>query len=143
MCLCLELTVTDCSVGRKKGSLQCPSVLSPPTPFCLISGGVLFFKVMEKCLTLGAKKVFYVPADMSSPSEPEKVVQFAVQKLGKQKKNGRYGRAETNFAGCFSLYRVPLFSKGVDDTLPWSPFRDYSSQAISCFILTSRFEETD
>uniref|UniRef100_U3IDG4 Hydroxysteroid 11-beta-dehydrogenase 1-like protein n=2 Tax=Anas TaxID=8835 RepID=U3IDG4_ANAPP len=39
-------------------------------------------KVMEKCLTLGAKKVFYVPADMSSPSEPEKVVQFAVQKLG-------------------------------------------------------------
>ncbi|NXG05573.1 DHI1L protein, partial [Sakesphorus luctuosus] len=39
-------------------------------------------KVMEKCLTLGAKKVFYIPADMSSPSEPEKVVQFAVQKLG-------------------------------------------------------------
>ncbi|NXA85270.1 DHI1L protein, partial [Melanocharis versteri] len=39
-------------------------------------------KVMEKCLTLGAKKTFYIPADMSSPSEPEKVVQFAVQKLG-------------------------------------------------------------
>ncbi|NWW58542.1 DHI1L protein, partial [Ifrita kowaldi] len=39
-------------------------------------------KVMEKCLTLRAKKVFYIPADMSSPSEPEKVVQFAVQKLG-------------------------------------------------------------
>ncbi|NXC35023.1 DHI1L protein, partial [Campylorhamphus procurvoides] len=39
-------------------------------------------KVMEKCLTLGAKKIFYIPADMSSPSEPEKVVQFAVQKLG-------------------------------------------------------------
>ncbi|NWH93551.1 DHI1L protein, partial [Aegithalos caudatus] len=39
-------------------------------------------KVLEKCLTLGAKKVFYIPADMSSPSEPEKVVQFAVQKLG-------------------------------------------------------------
>ncbi|NXO28876.1 DHI1L protein, partial [Cisticola juncidis] len=39
-------------------------------------------KVMEKCQTLGAKKIFYIPADMSSPSEPEKVVQFAVQKLG-------------------------------------------------------------
>ncbi|XP_021234426.1 hydroxysteroid 11-beta-dehydrogenase 1-like protein isoform X2 [Numida meleagris] len=39
-------------------------------------------KVMEKCLTLGAKKVFYIPADMSSPSEPDKVVHFAVQKLG-------------------------------------------------------------
>ncbi|NXB84008.1 DHI1L protein, partial [Vidua chalybeata] len=39
-------------------------------------------KVMEKCLTLGANKIFYIPADMSSPSEPEKVVQFAVQKLG-------------------------------------------------------------
>ncbi|XP_041337748.1 hydroxysteroid 11-beta-dehydrogenase 1-like protein isoform X3 [Pyrgilauda ruficollis] len=38
-------------------------------------------QVMEKCLTLGAKKIFYIPADMSSPSEPEKVVQFAVQKL--------------------------------------------------------------
>ncbi|XP_068025632.1 hydroxysteroid 11-beta-dehydrogenase 1-like protein [Melanerpes formicivorus] len=39
-------------------------------------------KVMEKCLTLGAKKVFLIPADMSSPSEPERVVEFAVQKLG-------------------------------------------------------------
>ncbi|XP_036255540.1 hydroxysteroid 11-beta-dehydrogenase 1-like protein isoform X2 [Molothrus ater] len=39
-------------------------------------------KVMEKCLTLGAKKIFYIPADMSSPSEPDRVVQFAVQKLG-------------------------------------------------------------
>ncbi|RLV84447.1 hypothetical protein DV515_00016217 [Chloebia gouldiae] len=39
-------------------------------------------KVVEKCLTLGAKKIFYITADMSSPSEPEKVVEFAVQKLG-------------------------------------------------------------
>ncbi|NWS32980.1 DHI1L protein, partial [Polioptila caerulea] len=39
-------------------------------------------KVMDKCLTLGAKKISYIPADMSSPSEPEKVIQFAVQKLG-------------------------------------------------------------
>ncbi|NWT70595.1 DHI1L protein, partial [Prunella himalayana] len=34
-------------------------------------------KVMEKCLTLGARKIFYIPGDMSSPSEPEKVIQFA------------------------------------------------------------------
>ncbi|NXC40963.1 DHI1L protein, partial [Penelope pileata] len=39
-------------------------------------------QVMEKCLTLGAKKIFYIPADMASPSEPERVIQFAVQKLG-------------------------------------------------------------
>ncbi|XP_077644922.1 hydroxysteroid 11-beta-dehydrogenase 1-like protein [Lonchura striata] len=39
-------------------------------------------KVVEKCLTLGAKKIFYIAADMSFPSEPEKMVQFAVQKLG-------------------------------------------------------------
>ncbi|XP_015155177.3 hydroxysteroid 11-beta-dehydrogenase 1-like protein isoform X5 [Gallus gallus] len=39
-------------------------------------------EVMKKCLTLGAKKVFYIPADMSSPSEPDRVVQFAVQNLG-------------------------------------------------------------
>lgn len=44
--------------------------------------------MMKKCLTLGAKKVFYIPADMSSPSEPDRVVQFAVQNLGKQNKNG-------------------------------------------------------
>ncbi|NWX06208.1 DHI1L protein, partial [Caloenas nicobarica] len=39
-------------------------------------------KVAKKCQTLGAKKIFYIPADMSSPSEPERVVRFAVQKLG-------------------------------------------------------------
>ncbi|XP_019369016.1 PREDICTED: hydroxysteroid 11-beta-dehydrogenase 1-like protein [Gavialis gangeticus] len=39
-------------------------------------------KVMEKCLQLGAKKVFYILADMSSPAEPERVMQFAVQKMG-------------------------------------------------------------
>ncbi|NWY05125.1 DHI1L protein, partial [Nothoprocta ornata] len=39
-------------------------------------------RVMKKCLELGAKKVFYIAADMSSSSEPEKVVHFVVQKLG-------------------------------------------------------------
>ncbi|KAK2541958.1 hydroxysteroid 11-beta-dehydrogenase 1-like protein isoform X1 [Columba livia] len=39
-------------------------------------------EVAEKCKTLGAKKILYIPADMSSPSEPERVVRFAVQKLG-------------------------------------------------------------
>ncbi|OXB59935.1 hypothetical protein ASZ78_008071, partial [Callipepla squamata] len=44
--------------------------------------GAVLREVTEKCLTLGAKKVFYIPADMSSPSEPDRVLQFAVQKLG-------------------------------------------------------------
>ncbi|XP_039371278.1 hydroxysteroid 11-beta-dehydrogenase 1-like protein isoform X1 [Mauremys reevesii] len=44
--------------------------------------GTLLQKVMEKCLKLGAKKVFYIQADMSSPQAPEEVVQFALQKLG-------------------------------------------------------------
>ncbi|KAH0625834.1 hypothetical protein JD844_034132 [Phrynosoma platyrhinos] len=39
-------------------------------------------KVMMKCLELGAKKVFYFPADMASPTEPENLVRFALQHLG-------------------------------------------------------------
>ncbi|XP_053148582.1 hydroxysteroid 11-beta-dehydrogenase 1-like protein [Hemicordylus capensis] len=39
-------------------------------------------KVTEKCLKLGAKKAVYFPADMASPQEPEKLVQFALQSLG-------------------------------------------------------------
>jgi len=55
----------------------------PSSPYCLIFEWVFFFKVVEKCLTLGAKKIFYIPTDMPSPAEPEKVDQFAIQKLGK------------------------------------------------------------
>uniref|UniRef100_A0A8C0GAE3 Hydroxysteroid 11-beta-dehydrogenase 1-like protein n=1 Tax=Chelonoidis abingdonii TaxID=106734 RepID=A0A8C0GAE3_CHEAB len=43
--------------------------------------GTLLQKVMEKCLQLGAKKVFYIQADMSSPQAPEEVMHFALQKL--------------------------------------------------------------
>uniref|UniRef100_A0A8D0GR66 Hydroxysteroid 11-beta-dehydrogenase 1-like protein n=1 Tax=Sphenodon punctatus TaxID=8508 RepID=A0A8D0GR66_SPHPU len=39
-------------------------------------------RVKEKCMELGAKRVFYFMADMASPEEPQKVVQFALQKLG-------------------------------------------------------------
>ncbi|XP_061475700.1 hydroxysteroid 11-beta-dehydrogenase 1-like protein [Rhineura floridana] len=39
-------------------------------------------KVMEKCLELGAKKAVYFPADMASPPESEKLVQFALKHLG-------------------------------------------------------------
>ncbi|XP_041861818.1 hydroxysteroid 11-beta-dehydrogenase 1-like protein [Melanotaenia boesemani] len=39
-------------------------------------------QVAEKCLTLGAQKALYVAADMASDSDPEKVVEFAVEKLG-------------------------------------------------------------
>ncbi|XP_069073143.1 hydroxysteroid 11-beta-dehydrogenase 1-like protein isoform X2 [Pleurodeles waltl] len=42
----------------------------------------LCFHVMKKCLELGARKVFYVPADMELHSDPERVVKFALEKLG-------------------------------------------------------------
>lgn len=36
----------------------------------------------EKCLSLGAQKALYIAADMSNESDPEKVVDFALEKLG-------------------------------------------------------------
>ncbi|XP_043929637.1 hydroxysteroid 11-beta-dehydrogenase 1-like protein [Protopterus annectens] len=42
----------------------------------------LLDKVTEKCRQLGAKKVHYIPADMSKPEDPVKVVEFALEKLG-------------------------------------------------------------
>ncbi|XP_067872261.1 hydroxysteroid 11-beta-dehydrogenase 1-like protein isoform X2 [Heterodontus francisci] len=39
-------------------------------------------QVEEKCVELGAKKVFSFPADMAVPKNPELVVQFALEKLG-------------------------------------------------------------
>ncbi|XP_047444144.1 hydroxysteroid 11-beta-dehydrogenase 1-like protein [Mugil cephalus] len=39
-------------------------------------------KVAEKCLSLGAQKALYIAADMGSESDPDKVVDFAVEKLG-------------------------------------------------------------
>lgn len=36
----------------------------------------------ERCLSLGAQKALYVAADMASESEPDKVVDFALEKLG-------------------------------------------------------------
>ena len=36
----------------------------------------------DKCISLGAQKAFYVAADMASESDPEKVVDFALEKLG-------------------------------------------------------------
>lgn len=40
------------------------------------------WQVAEKCLSLGAQKAIYIAADMSSESDPEKVVDFALEKLG-------------------------------------------------------------
>ncbi|XP_078062743.1 hydroxysteroid 11-beta-dehydrogenase 1-like protein [Mustelus asterias] len=42
----------------------------------------LLKQVEEKCLELGAKKVYSYPADMADPRNPEMVVQFALEKLG-------------------------------------------------------------
>ncbi|XP_023265420.1 hydroxysteroid 11-beta-dehydrogenase 1-like protein [Seriola lalandi dorsalis] len=39
-------------------------------------------QVAEKCLSLGAQKALYIAADMGSESDPEKVVDFAREKLG-------------------------------------------------------------
>nr|XP_019936361.1 PREDICTED: hydroxysteroid 11-beta-dehydrogenase 1-like protein [Paralichthys olivaceus] len=39
-------------------------------------------QVAEKCTSLGAQEVFYIAADMSNQQDPEKVVEFALEKLG-------------------------------------------------------------
>nr|XP_057930080.1 hydroxysteroid 11-beta-dehydrogenase 1-like protein [Doryrhamphus excisus] len=39
-------------------------------------------QVVEKCLSLGAQKAVYMAADMSSESDPDRVVEFAVEQLG-------------------------------------------------------------
>ncbi|XP_077439958.1 hydroxysteroid 11-beta-dehydrogenase 1-like protein isoform X1 [Vanacampus margaritifer] len=39
-------------------------------------------QVAEKCLSMGAQKTLYIAADMSSDSDPGKVVDFAVDQLG-------------------------------------------------------------
>lgn len=43
---------------------------------------LLCAQVAEKCLSLGAQKALYVAADMASDTEPDRVVDFAVEKLG-------------------------------------------------------------
>ncbi|XP_055402553.1 hydroxysteroid 11-beta-dehydrogenase 1-like protein isoform X1 [Bubalus kerabau] len=42
----------------------------------------LLQQVVGNCRKLGAPKVFYIAADMASPEVPERVVQFALDKLG-------------------------------------------------------------
>ncbi|KAL4658929.1 hydroxysteroid 11-beta-dehydrogenase 1-like protein [Arapaima gigas] len=39
----------------------------------------------EKCASLGAQMVLYIAADMAHPSDPHRVVKFAVDKLGRNK----------------------------------------------------------
>ncbi|XP_043986052.1 hydroxysteroid 11-beta-dehydrogenase 1-like protein isoform X4 [Gambusia affinis] len=39
-------------------------------------------QVTEKCLSLGAQKALYISGDMSNESDPDKVVDFALEKLG-------------------------------------------------------------
>ncbi|KAM9385839.1 hydroxysteroid 11-beta-dehydrogenase 1-like protein [Pholidichthys leucotaenia] len=39
-------------------------------------------QVADKCLSLGAQKALYVTADMASESDPDRVVDFALEKLG-------------------------------------------------------------
>lgn len=44
--------------------------------------GKVLQQVAEKCLSLGAQKAYYIAADMASESDPDKVVEFALDKLG-------------------------------------------------------------
>ncbi|XP_008405418.1 hydroxysteroid 11-beta-dehydrogenase 1-like protein [Poecilia reticulata] len=39
-------------------------------------------QVAEKCLSLGAQKALYIAADMANESDPDRVVDFALEKLG-------------------------------------------------------------
>lgn len=39
-------------------------------------------QVAERCVTLGAQKAIYIAADMASDSDPDKVVEFALDRLG-------------------------------------------------------------
>lgn len=39
-------------------------------------------QVVEKCLSLGAQKAFYIAADMANESDTDRVVDFALEKLG-------------------------------------------------------------
>lgn len=43
---------------------------------------VFALQVAEKCLGLGAQKALYIAADMSNDTDPGKVVDFALEKLG-------------------------------------------------------------
>ncbi|XP_061046651.1 hydroxysteroid 11-beta-dehydrogenase 1-like protein isoform X4 [Eubalaena glacialis] len=57
----------------------------------------LLQKVVGNCRKLGAPKVFYIAADMASPEVPERVVQFALDKLG------RGGRSLKDSSGLMGL----------------------------------------
>uniref|UniRef100_A0A8C5D1N6 Hydroxysteroid 11-beta-dehydrogenase 1-like protein n=1 Tax=Gouania willdenowi TaxID=441366 RepID=A0A8C5D1N6_GOUWI len=39
-------------------------------------------QVVDKCLSLGAQQAFYVAADMADESDPDRVVELALEKLG-------------------------------------------------------------
>lgn len=39
-------------------------------------------KVAQKCVKLGAQKVSYVTGDMSNPADPDRVIKYALDKLG-------------------------------------------------------------
>uniref|UniRef100_A0A3B4ALA3 Hydroxysteroid (11-beta) dehydrogenase 1-like b n=1 Tax=Periophthalmus magnuspinnatus TaxID=409849 RepID=A0A3B4ALA3_9GOBI len=39
-------------------------------------------QVVEKCLSLGAQKALYIAGDMATESDPDKVVEFTLEKLG-------------------------------------------------------------
>ncbi|KAB1259514.1 Hydroxysteroid 11-beta-dehydrogenase 1-like protein [Camelus dromedarius] len=69
-------------------------VLTAPTE-------ALLQKVVGNCRKLGAPKVFYIAADMAFPEVPERVVRFALDKLG---------RVPTSFSSPYSAAKFALDS---------------------------------
>lgn len=44
--------------------------------------GNVLEEVVRKCQEMGAQKALFIPADMASPSDAERVVQYAIEQLG-------------------------------------------------------------
>ncbi|KAG1939819.1 corticosteroid 11-beta-dehydrogenase isozyme [Pimephales promelas] len=44
--------------------------------------GNVLEEVVRKCLEMGAQKAVFIPADMASPPDAERVVQYAIEQLG-------------------------------------------------------------
>ncbi|KAK7126849.1 hypothetical protein R3I94_018135 [Phoxinus phoxinus] len=44
--------------------------------------GNVLEEVVRKCKEMGAQKAFFIPADMASPPDAERVVQYAIEQLG-------------------------------------------------------------
>ncbi|XP_032250699.1 hydroxysteroid 11-beta-dehydrogenase 1-like protein isoform X2 [Halichoerus grypus] len=70
----------------------------------------LLQKVVGNCRKLGAPKVFFIAADMASPEVPERVVRFALDKLGTRSRSVQATRwlLQVNFLSYVQLTSLAL-----------------------------------